>query len=153
MDRSSVRMRATNCRTDAKSAKSRCRYATDSTSVVRFARRRMSSQAARPRFASRQPIMTRAPRFASSTAVSLPIPVFPPVIITVLPESRRLLRQTPPAKYLEREFSIETSRYAALHFRIASRQPERAATKRITSFMIVDSSPGRFQVSRRTKRK
>ena len=43
--------------------------------------------------------ITRAFLFARSIAVSFPIPVFPPVMITVLPSSIALDRHTPPAKY------------------------------------------------------
>jgi len=46
-------------------------------------------------FKSLQAIIIRAPRLAKSIAVSLPIPAFAPVMITVLPVSLFLLVQTP----------------------------------------------------------
>lgn len=40
-----------------------------------------------------------SPLEARSIAVSFPIPVLAPVMMTVFPSSLALLRQTPPAKY------------------------------------------------------
>src|SRR2546423_15279820 len=45
----------------------------------------ISCRADRPRSSLREVTTTRAPRLASPTAASFPIPVFPPVITTTLP--------------------------------------------------------------------
>ena len=60
-------------------------------------------------FGSRQAIIIRAPRLARSIAVSLPIPVLAPVMITVLPVSRFVLVQIPIVyiKYILRPPRIE----------------------------------------------
>src|SRR6266516_664087 len=72
---------AANDRIDLKLARSR-----DMTSTESFPlRSAISCRADRPRSSLREVTTTRAPRLASPTAASLPIPVFPPVITTTLP--------------------------------------------------------------------
>ena len=66
-----------------------------STSTVSLPlRSTISSTAVRPRASLRAVMITRAPIPASSTAASLPIPAFPPVMTTVLPCMRSLSMRT-----------------------------------------------------------
>jgi hypothetical protein len=68
-------------------------------------------------------MMTRAPRFAKSLAVSLPIPLFAPVIKTVLPS----IRTCEISKFINRTFQgFPVLQIAYIGFKLSTRgfQPQ-----------------------------